>query len=78
VQTSGHLAGPDVCLCMTCGDDDDSSCTHTQNDGQNDQSLNLLQCSLRSPWQRQLSKKKWLTLSWVKPHMTHIPHHSGN
>jgi len=23
--------------------------THTQNDGQNDQSLNLLQCSLRSP-----------------------------
>jgi len=26
--------------------------THTENDEQNDQSLNLLQCSLRSPWQR--------------------------
>jgi len=29
MQTSGRLAGPDVCLCMTCGDDDESSCTHT-------------------------------------------------
>jgi len=25
---------------------------HTQNNGQNDQSLNLLQCSLWPPWQR--------------------------
>jgi len=26
--------------------------THTRNDGQNDQSLNLLQRSLRSSWRR--------------------------
>jgi len=32
----------------------ESSCTHTHtwNDGQNDQSLNLFQCSLHSPWRR--------------------------
>ena len=61
--------------------------THTENDEQNDQSLNLLQCSLRSPWQRQLqcmsrsisyqvSEQHQVLLVWPFPNYTESPQHS--
>jgi len=49
------------CLCCWCNDVIAimSHHVHTHTDGQNDQSLSLLQCSLRSPWRNNIEDIRW-------------------